>query len=52
MRFAVRSSDGMLRKPETFADWLRLFALTSAAKELETIPLPAHLPCYWPGFVG
>jgi hypothetical protein len=48
MLFAVCSRDGTLRKLEIFANWLRLFALTSAAREPEAIPLPRHLPYHRP----
>jgi hypothetical protein len=44
----VRSFEGELLAPESFSEWLRLFALTVAAGKPEAIPLPRQLPCYWP----
>lgn len=48
MLFSVRNREGAIRHTESFADWLRLFALTSAAGKPESIPLPSCLPRYWP----
>ena len=47
MLFAARKHEGTL-EAETFPDWLRLLALTSAAGKPEAIPLPDSLPRYWP----
>jgi hypothetical protein len=44
----VRSNDSTLQIPETFAEWLRLFALTCAAGKPEEIPLSRHLPFHSP----
>jgi hypothetical protein len=48
--FADRSADESIEAPESFAAWLALFALTSAARMPEPIPLPSprDLPLYWP----
>jgi len=48
MVFADRTDTDILCSPETFGDWLKILALTSAAGKRETIPLPSNLPKYWP----
>jgi hypothetical protein len=48
MTLADRTFEERLCEPKDFADWLTLFALTSAAGKPETIPLPDYLPAYWP----
>jgi hypothetical protein len=45
--FAPRLRDGTLA-PESFGDWLRLFALVSAAGKPELLRLPIYLPDHWP----
>ena len=51
MMLADRTFEERLCEPKDFADWLTLFALTSAAGKPETIPLPDYLPAYWPAEV-
>jgi len=51
MTLAVRTDEERLSDPKDFADWLWLFALTSAAGIPEAIPLPENLPVYWPAEV-
>jgi len=48
MLFADRTREDDLSAPEDFATWVTLFALTSAARAPEPIPLPAHLLFHWP----
>lgn len=48
MTLAERTFEERLCEPGDFADWLTLFALTSAAGKPEAIPLPDTLPVYWP----
>lgn len=47
MTGAERTDEGTLEAPESFDAWIRLFALTCAAKQPEPIPLPRLLPMYW-----
>lgn len=48
MTLADRTAAERLCEPGDFADWVSLFALTSAAGKPEAIPLPVLLPDYWP----
>lgn len=48
MTLAERNFEERLCEPGDFADWVWLFALSSAAKKPERIPLPEMLPRYWP----
>lgn len=45
---AERSPKDHRFAPNDMVEWTTLFALASAAGRLEAIPLPEHLPVYWP----
>ncbi len=47
MTLVARDADGNIPRPDDFADWVMLSALSSAAGNPETIPLPNYLPRYW-----
>jgi len=45
---ADRNDDESLMPPDTFYDWVTVFALASATRMPEAIPLPTNLPGHWP----